>query len=247
MTDRTTGRTRDTTPDRAPDNGFRPGNPAPHRADLGRRVLARRQELGLTREDVAVRAGSAPGYIQYLEEHSASPGIGFLLRLADALETTVTELTGATTDLPPGIGAAGYHPELITLSTEESRTLLSTHGVGRVAVKRDGEPAIFPVNYTVDGDLVAYRTAPDAGPAAAAGHEVAFEADHIDEAFSQGWSVLVVGPAQSVTDPERVRRLEELAHTTAWAGGDRGLWIVITPTQVTGRRIQVRHGHRPSV
>ncbi|MEV4971058.1 helix-turn-helix domain-containing protein [Streptomyces scopuliridis] len=247
MTDRTTGRTTDATTGRAPDDGFRPGNPAPHRADLGRRVLARRQELGLTREDVAVRAGSAPGYIQYLEEHPAAPGIGFLLRLADALETTVPELTGATTDLPPGIGAAGYRPELITLSSEESRTLLSTHGVGRVAVTRGGEPAIFPVNYTVDGDLVAYRTAPDAAPAAAAGHEVAFEVDHIDEAFSQGWSVLVVGAAQSVTASDRVMRLEELAHTTAWAGGDRGLWIVITPTQVTGRRIEVHHGHRPSV
>ncbi|MFE2747065.1 helix-turn-helix domain-containing protein [Streptomyces scopuliridis] len=227
-----------------PEDGFQPGNPAPHRADLGRRVVARRRDLGLTREDVAVRSGSAPGYIQYLEEHSASPGIGFLLRLADALETSVTELTGATTDLPPGIGAAGYHSELITLSTEESRALLSTHGVGRVAVTRDGGPAIFPVNYTVDGDLVAYRTAPDAAPAAAAGHEVAFEVDHIDEAFSQGWSVLVVGAAQPVTDPERVLRLEELAHTTAWAGGDCGLWIVISPTRITGRRIQVHHGHR---
>ncbi|MEV8394009.1 MULTISPECIES: pyridoxamine 5'-phosphate oxidase family protein [unclassified Streptomyces] len=236
MTDRTT--------DRTTDGGFQPGHPVPHRADLGRRVLARRQELGLTREDVAVRAGSAPGYIQYLEEHPAAPGIGFLLRLADALETTVPELTGATTDLPPGIGRAGYHPEMITLSAEDSRTLLSTHGVGRVAVTREGEPAIFPVNYTVDGELVAYRTAPDAAPAAAAGHEVAFEVDHIDEAFSQGWSVLVVGAAQSVTEPERVRRLEELAHTTAWAGGDRGLWIAISPTQVTGRRIQVHHGHR---
>ncbi|MFJ9031827.1 helix-turn-helix domain-containing protein [Streptomyces sp. NPDC102274] len=255
MTDRTTdGTTGGTTPrttgrttDGAPEDDFRPGDPVPHRADLGRRVVARRRELGLTREDVAVRAGSAPGYIQYLEEHSAAPGTGFLLRLADALETSVPELTGATTDLPPGIGAAGYHPELITLNSAESWALLSTHGVGRVAVTRNGEPAIFPVNYTVDGDLVAFRTAPDAAPAAAAGHEIAFEVDHIDDAFSQGWSVLVVGMAQPVTDPDRVLRLEELAHTTAWAGGDRGLWIAVSPTQVTGRRIQVRHRHRPSV
>ncbi|MET4926031.1 pyridoxamine 5'-phosphate oxidase family protein [Streptomyces sp. PSRA5] len=228
------------------DRGSLPGTSVTHGSDLGRRVAARRQEMGLTREDVAVRAGSAPGYIQYLEERAAAPGTGFLLRLADALETTVTELVGGTADLPPGLGAAGRDPELTALSAEECRHLLSTHGVGRVAVTPHGSPAVFPVNYTVDGDLVAFRTSPEGGPAAAQGHEVAFEVDHIDEAFSQGWSVLVVGGAQAVTDPGRVLRLEELAHTTPWAGGDRGLWIVVTPTEVTGRRIDLGRNRSPS-
>ncbi|MFD9868042.1 helix-turn-helix domain-containing protein [Streptomyces niveus] len=229
-----------------PDHGFRPDAPVPHRSDLGRRVAVRRQELGLTREDVALRAGSAPGYIQYLEEWAAAPGTGFLLRLADALETTVTELVGGTADFPPGPGAAGNDPELTALNAEECRQLLSTHGVGRVAVTRHGTPAVYPVNYTVDRDLVAFRTAPEAAPAAARDQAVAFEVDHIDEAFSQGWSVLVIGDGHAVTDPERVLRLEERAHTMPWAGGDRGLWIGVTPTEITGRRIRQRH-HRPPV
>ena len=35
--------------------------------DLGRRVAERRRELGLSREDVAVRAGMSSGYLEYLE------------------------------------------------------------------------------------------------------------------------------------------------------------------------------------
>lgn len=219
--------------------------PKPVRGDIGRRVAARREQLGLTREDVALRAGSAPGYIQYLEEQPVTPGIGFLLRLADALETTVVELTGGGMGLPPGVGHAAYHSELVELSPDECRTRLSTHGVGRVAVSTPDGPAIVPVNYLVWDDAVAYRTAPDAAAAAAEGREVAFEVDHIDEALSQGWSVLVVGTARAVTDPETVRRLDEQATTTPWAGGDRELWLIITPTRLTGRRIHVRETHRP--
>jgi nitroimidazol reductase NimA-like FMN-containing flavoprotein (pyridoxamine 5'-phosphate oxidase superfamily) len=216
------------------------------KGDMGRRVAARREELGLSREDVAARSGSATGYIQYVEEHTASPGMGFLLRLADALETTVDELTGSSSDLPPGLGLAGRHAHLVDLPPEECWALLGTHGVGRVAVTTEKGPAILPVNYVVaDGDL-AFRTSPEAQPAQAAGHDVAFEVDHIDDALSQGWSVLAVGTARAVTDAEAVRRLQAKAYTTPWAGGERNLWVTLTPTRLTGRRILVGEKHRSS-
>ncbi|GHH72660.1 hypothetical protein GCM10018793_10040 [Streptomyces sulfonofaciens] len=209
------------------------------KGDIGRRVVARREELGLSREDVAARSGSAPGYIQYMEEHTSTPGMGFLLRLADALETTVEELTGGTTDLPSGLGRAARHARLADLSPAQCRELLGTHGVGRVAVTTGSGPAIFPVNYLVtDGDL-AFRTGPEAPPAHAAGSDTAFEVDHIDDALSRGWSVLVVGAARAVTDDETVRSLDEKAYSTPWAGGDRHLWVVLTPHRLTGRRIIV--------
>jgi hypothetical protein len=115
------------------------------------RFLIRPPETGGCRcvassSDSAERAGSAPGYIQYVEERQATPGIGFLLRLAQALETTVAELTGSTTELPPGIGRAGYHTELLELRPQECRQLLSTHGVGRIGVTTNDGPAILPVN-----------------------------------------------------------------------------------------------------
>ncbi|WP_255947518.1 helix-turn-helix domain-containing protein [Streptomyces odontomachi] len=209
------------------------------RGDMGRRVATRREQLGLSREDVAARSGSAPGYLQYVEEHAASPGMGFLLRLADALETTVDELTGSNVDLPPGLGQAARRARLVDLSPEECRSLLGTHGVGRVAVTTASGPAILPVNYVVvDGDL-AFRTSPEAQPAQAAGHDVAFEIDHIDDALSQGWSVLAVGPARAVTDAAAIRRLQDEAYTTPWAGDERNLWVAVTPVRLTGRRILV--------
>ncbi|MCK7622227.1 pyridoxamine 5'-phosphate oxidase family protein [Streptomyces sp. RS10V-4] len=215
------------------------GGPAPFRGDLGRRAALRRQQLGLTREEVAARAAASPGYLQYIEEHPAQPDIGFLLRLAGALDTTVADLVGGTADLPAGLGVATVRPEVLVLGPGECRELLGSHGVGRVAVTVDGVPAVFPVNYTVDHDVIAYRTHAGSGPAAAAGHEAALEVDHLDEAFSQGWSVLAVGPAEIVTAFDRTRRLEENAYSAPWVGGGRYQWIAVRPTRLSGRRIRV--------
>ncbi|WP_149181944.1 pyridoxamine 5'-phosphate oxidase family protein [Streptomyces sp. TRM49041] len=215
------------------------------KGDIGRRVAARREQLGLSREDVALRAGSAPGYIQYLEEQTAAPGMGFMLRLADALETTVVALTGGMEGTPPGAGHAAYHPELVELGPEECWRLLGSHGVGRVAVTTHEGPAILPVNYLVSGREVAFRTSPESIPAKATSGEVAFEVDHIDDAFSQGWSVLLVGAGRTVTEPDDVRALEQQAYSAPWAGGERDMWMAIAPDRVTGRRILVRHTHEP--
>jgi hypothetical protein len=69
---------------------------------------------------------------------------------------------------------------------------------------------------------------------------VAFEADHVDEAFSSGWSVLAVGTAHEVTDAAAVRSLQARAFTTPWAGdGGRTLWLALTPERLTGRRILI--------
>ncbi|WP_328390261.1 pyridoxamine 5'-phosphate oxidase family protein [Streptomyces sp. NBC_00400] len=226
----------------------KPGYSEPVRtsSDLGRRVALRRQQLGLTREEVAARAAASPDYLQYVEESAARPGIGFLLSLAGALDTTVAELVGDTMELPAGFGKAAAHPEVLVLSPAECRERLSTHGVGRVAVTIEEAPAVFPVNYTVADELIGYRTAPEAGPAAAAGQEVAMEVDHIDDAFSQGWSVLVVGRAHLVTNVYEARRLEERAHTGPWVGDGRHQWIAIHPTRITGRRIRVMGAHASS-
>jgi transcriptional regulator with XRE-family HTH domain len=221
-------------------------DPLTGRGDIGRRATARRKELGLSREKVAKRAGSAPSYIKYVEKGPATPGIGFLLRLADALETTVAELTGGTVDLPPGSGQAAHHPELLTLDLDECRALLGTHGVGRLGLTRQDDPAIIPVNYQITHGDVAFRTTPGTLPASAADQKVAFEVDHIDDALGQGWCVLIVGDARTVTEASAVSGLDATAHTMPWAGGHRDEWIAITPTRVTGRRIAVRSSPLPS-
>ncbi|MEW1612961.1 MULTISPECIES: pyridoxamine 5'-phosphate oxidase family protein [unclassified Streptomyces] len=214
---------------------------SPHAAggDIGRRVAARRLQLGLSRPDVALRAGAAPGYIQYVEEQSATPGIGFLVRLADALETTVHELTGGTVDLPGGLGRAARGARTVELDDAACWTLLGDHGVGRVALTGGDGPVVLPVNYQVLDGRVMFSTGDRSPLAAAADAEIAFETDHIDDAFSKGWSVLLVGTVRVVADEEDARRLRETAYSTPWAGEGRERVMILTPRRTTGRRIVV--------
>ncbi|MFE0700639.1 helix-turn-helix domain-containing protein [Streptomyces sp. NPDC058872] len=214
----------------------------PHAAsDLGRRVAARRTQLGLTWDEVAARAGSTPGYIAYVEERLPTPGIEFLVRLANALETTVQDLTGYTADLAPGGATAGYRARVEEMGEAECWALLDDHGVGRVAVEGKDGLALFPVNYQVVDGEIAFMTAADSSLARAStsGAEVAFEEDHLDEAFSQGWSVLVVGPARTVSDEDAARRVKDAVHSTPWAGEGRDTVVTLSPRRVTGRRILV--------
>ncbi|MER7538787.1 pyridoxamine 5'-phosphate oxidase family protein [Streptomyces sp. NPDC097704] len=210
-----------------------------HMSDLGRRVEARRTRLGLSREEVAARAGSTPGYIGVLEEQLPSPGIEFLVRLANALETTVQDLTGYTAEVAPGAARTGRGAWMQEIDEAECWALLDDHGVGRVAVAGDDGPEIFPLNYQVVGREILFMTAEHTplARAAASGAEIAFEEDHVDEAFSQGWSVLLVGPVREVPDQDAARRLKNAAYSTAWAGAERDSVVLLSPRRVSGRRI----------
>ncbi|GHE14977.1 helix-turn-helix domain-containing protein [Streptomyces alanosinicus] len=206
--------------------------------DLGRRLAARRAQLGLSRRDVAVRADMAVDYLRYLESHpGAAPGTAALGRLAGALGTTVTELAGAAADLPPGPGRAVREPRFTEMALGECLVRLGSHGVGRLALPTAAGPVIVPVNYSVVDGAIVFRTGLGATPSLAAGCQVAFEIDRIDDAFSQGWSVLVRGYARTVRDPAEQRHYTERSFSTPWAGGTRDVWIRIDPEVVTGRRV----------
>lgn len=64
---------------------------------------------------------------------------------------------------------------------------------------------------------------------------IGFEVDRIDEAQREGWSVLLQGPAHHMS-PDELSEVAD-ADVTPWAGGERHLYIRITPHQITGRRI----------
>jgi len=208
--------------------------------DLGRRVAHRRRELDLSREEVARRAGMAAGYLDYLE-HSSPVAIprGSLIRLADALETTVKALRGGRVDLPPGPGGAGPHPQLDALTREECEAHLAGGGVGRLVFLSGGVPVALPVNFRyLDGDIV-FRTRAGGALAAAVGTIVSFEADRIDEAMSEGWSVLVSGQAHLVDDPDELEQIAALG-IEPWPGGHRETIIRIETAELSGRSIHQR-------
>ncbi len=208
--------------------------------DIGRRVARRREELGLTREELAQRAGMAAGYVAYMEEHPPSLSRSALYRLSRALHTTPDRLLGADIDTPPGAAStAELHPRMRVLDPDECMQLIRPGGVGRVAFADEGRPPIvLPVNYMViEGDIV-FLTETDGKIARRASGPLGFEVDRLDDTMSEGWSVLIAGQGRIVSDPEEGASLENSAPLRPWAGGRRDTYVRITPTKVSGRRIE---------
>lgn len=210
----------------------------PDPSDLSRRVAQRRAELKLTREQVAARAGLSPRYLEYVERYPASVSRPALRLLAAALQTTPSALLGAGTDAPPGQGRAAPHPVVDKLPPAECRRLLAPGGVGRVAFPTAGGIVVLPVNFAMVHGAVVFRTGEGTALAAHADGEMAFEADHIDEANSQGWSVLVNGHASRVRFADDLRYLQRNAVISPWAGGDRDAYIRLTADTISGRSIR---------
>jgi nitroimidazol reductase NimA-like FMN-containing flavoprotein (pyridoxamine 5'-phosphate oxidase superfamily) len=212
--------------------------PASEPDDLGTRVSARRKDLKLSRRQLAQLAGLSVPYLEYLETHPARPTREVLRQLAAALQTTPETLLGAGPDQPPGQTGRSGHPVLQTLTAAECHDLLSPGGVGRVAFTTADGPVVLPVNYAMAGHTVIFRTAPDTLLAGYLDGPAGFEVDRLDEALSQGWSVLVTGRAVRVTSEADVRQLEHHTDIRPWAGGARDVYVRIIPRKITGRRIR---------
>jgi nitroimidazol reductase NimA-like FMN-containing flavoprotein (pyridoxamine 5'-phosphate oxidase superfamily) len=127
---------------------------------------------------------------------------------------------------------------LDVLSREECLSLLRRAHIGRVAISVDALPAVLPVNFTLIGDDVVFRTNPGAKlDAALANNVVAFEADDVDPVYQTGWSVLVQGMAREVIEPDQVAEMRK-APLRAWAGNGRDHFVRIPTRRVSGRRIR---------
>jgi hypothetical protein len=208
-------------------------------SDLGRRVAEQRRRAGLSRAELAGRAGLAPSYLDYLEmSGTPSPGPGALLRIAAALGSTPEALTGAAVHRPPGQRGAGTAPALFTLSVAECRRHLAAGGIGRFLFTADRGPVAVPVNYRMLGGDIVFATA-DGSAVAAAAHQprVSFEVDRIDDALAEGWSVLASGRARRLPPGPEQDRAAALG-ISPWAGGRRDTYLLLTPRQVTGRCIR---------
>lgn len=122
------------------------------------------------------------------------------------------------------------------LDPETCEALVATQSVGRVGISINALPAILPVNYCWADGSVAFLTAPGTKLRAALRHAVvAFEVDDFDMDARRGWSVLIVGQAEEIYDPELFSRLAQGG--APWAGGDRGRLVRIKAELISGRRI----------
>jgi nitroimidazol reductase NimA-like FMN-containing flavoprotein (pyridoxamine 5'-phosphate oxidase superfamily) len=124
------------------------------------------------------------------------------------------------------------------LNRRECLALLAGVPVGRIAVTDQALPAILPVNFALHGSDVIIRSVPGSKLAAATrGAVVAFEADSYDPVEQSGWSVLIVGVAQHVTDPVEAAELDRLG-LHPYVDGAAVHYIRIPVTQISGRRLQ---------
>lgn len=127
------------------------------------------------------------------------------------------------------------------LTTTECRELLNRHHFGRLGfVDSVGVlPSIIPINYLLADDKVVFRT--DAGSKLAAALRrapVAFEVDGVDEHHQVGWSVVVRGRAEEITDEAQLAQLRQTP-LLAWAPGAKEHYVRINASLVSGRRISI--------
>ena len=212
----------------------------PDPGDLSKRVARRRAELGLSKAQVAARAGMSLHYLEYVERYPARPGAAALRRLAAALQTTPAALLGAGTQAPPGYGRTAGLPVVTKLMPTECRRLIAAGGVGRIAFGTTSGPVVLPVNFAVVAGTIVIRTGEGTMIDGHADEQVAFEVDRIDEALRQGWSVLVRGRAHRVAHPAELQHMQSDVALWPWPGGDRDIYVRIIPDTITGRRIESR-------
>ena len=205
--------------------------------DLARRITARRQELGLTQEDLARQAGVDPGFLEFFERQSdVQLGRTTLSAIARALQISVVTLLGGDVNRAQGGASALPGAILEPLTQAQCREHLAAGGVGRVISSASRGPVALPVNYRFSDDAVLFNTTVKAANELESQAVAGFEIDHIDDLFSEGWSVIVTGAVRRVDHPDEL--VEHAQHRVVpWAGGARGAVVAISADEITGRVI----------
>jgi nitroimidazol reductase NimA-like FMN-containing flavoprotein (pyridoxamine 5'-phosphate oxidase superfamily) len=127
------------------------------------------------------------------------------------------------------------------LSEDECWYLLASRTLGRLVTVVAGQPEIFPVNFVVQRPTVLFRTAEGRKLlSAVVDDRVAFEVD--DHDFEQGWSVVVKGRAEAMSNSADLERARQ-AQLLTWTPNVKQHYVRIAAAQITGRRF--RFGTEP--
>jgi hypothetical protein len=131
------------------------------------------------------------------------------------------------------------------LTPAECWNLLRSTGLGRLATAVDGVAGIFPVNYLVHDEKILFRSAPGSKLVQiTADPLVAFEVDGMDSRWH--WSVVIHGTAKRLSDGTDVIGSGVL-ELVSWTPTKKYNYVRITPTDITGRRIDRRAFPRASL
>ena len=159
-----------------------------------------------------------------------------------------------TTPTTPDTGAipAKSRRRMVVLDREDCLDLIAGHTLGRLAINLHSEvPMIRPVNYVFDArtQSIVFRT--DFGSkfqGVIVSARAAFEIDGVDYSRTTGWSVIVTGTVEKVTNQLELERFDRLG-LDPWGPGDKPHWVRIRVWTVSGRRIvseEPPHGSDPA-
>jgi nitroimidazol reductase NimA-like FMN-containing flavoprotein (pyridoxamine 5'-phosphate oxidase superfamily) len=132
-------------------------------------------------------------------------------------------------------------PSLTELSRDHCLRLLGAGRIGRLVVLTNlgNTPVIRPVNYVFDeaSQSVVFRCTEGTKLVTLLHASRAwFEVDEIDSVSRSGWSVLIAGVTEPVTERHEIKRLEGLG-LDSWITGPESRWVRIRARVVTGRRV----------
>ncbi len=138
-------------------------------------------------------------------------------------------------DAAPDAGTK-HDRALEILSPEECVDLLSQRSIGRVVFTDKALPAVQPVSFCMDGDVIVVRTGTSSRLGIAAPDTVVgFEVDEIEPVRMHGWVVTAIGQAEIVTDALAVARLGALS-LPAWKHDGPSRFLRIRPRMLRGER-----------
>lgn len=136
---------------------------------------------------------------------------------------------------------------LLRLTRDECLGMVTSVAVGRLVFVDDEGPIALPVNHVIHHGDVVFRIAAGSklDAARSASGRAAFEVDEFDDEQETGWSVLIRGALEVITDEQALASLRGLA-LRPWADEvARDHWLRVTADEVTGRRLIPRGAASP--
>jgi uncharacterized protein len=135
------------------------------------------------------------------------------------------------------LGSGETTCSLTKLDRDECLELLGGARIARVVLSANGIPVALPVNFAVlDGDVVFAIDRGEVFDAAVQEAVFSVEVDDVDPIYHTGWSVLVTGVAEMLTEAQDIAQARQLP-VQPWAPGPHRFFVRVRSTVVTGRRI----------
>jgi nitroimidazol reductase NimA-like FMN-containing flavoprotein (pyridoxamine 5'-phosphate oxidase superfamily) len=156
-------------------------------------------------------------------------------------ENTDSRQHGMSDDPPASGQSTSPQKEMLVLHRADCLALLAATSIGRIAVTvRDWDhPVLRPVNYVFDEASHSVLIRSGSGSklhALLRSAKATFEIDGADSDTRLGWSVIIQGLAEEITNKAELRRIDALG-LQPWAPARDAHWIRIRANTVTGRRI----------